>query len=204
MRLSKIAHIQMRLRRNSHLNSYFKQEGRVYRLATDIDKLCNMADDTITHKKLVLDNCHIMAKYLFSKNKIELATQLLRRGCDHDNSKIEPEEFKRLSQILKSRKCFTDAKESLSETERNAIKYHWEHNRHHPEYFENPSEEMTELDIIEMVCDWFARSLQYDTEFIPFVIERQANRFRFSDKKFKKILSYCELMERLYRGDKYE
>lgn len=167
-------------------------------MATDLEKLNTMAEDTIRHKKIVLDNCLLMSKYLMNKGKIELGTQLLKRGCEHDNSKFDSDEFRRLSQILKSRKCFTDANSQLSTEERKAIEYHWKHNRHHPEYFENPSEEMTELDIIEMVCDWFARSLQYGTEFIPFVKERQSNRFNFSTKKFDKILKYCILIEDLY------
>ena len=32
-------------------------------------------------------------------------------------------------------------------------------------YFEN-IEDMNELDIIEMVCDWYARSMQYKTDFL--------------------------------------
>ena len=158
-----------------------------------------MAEDTITHKKLVLDNCLMVAEHLIGKGRIELGTQLLKRGCEHDNSKFDPEEFRKMSQILKSRKCFTDAKTKLSTEEINAIKYHWDHNRHHPEFFES-SDEMTELDIIEMVCDWFARSLQYGTDFIPFVQERQENRFQFSEKQFTKIMKYCVLIEELYNN----
>lgn len=36
------------------------------------------------------------------------------------------------------------------------IETHWKNNRHHPEYFKDISN-MEELDIIEMVCDWYAR-----------------------------------------------
>lgn len=166
-------------------------------MATDLEKLKVMAEDTVTHKKILMDNCLLMAKYLMDNNKIKLATELLKRGCEHDNSKFDEDEFRRLSQLLKSRICFTNAESSLSAEEKKAIEYHWKHNRHHPEFFEDPSEEMTELDIIEMVCDWYARSLQYGTDFIPFVEERQRNRFHFSDKKFNKIHKYCILIEEL-------
>ena len=165
-------------------------------MAIDINKLYEMAEDTIKHKKFVLEYCHIMAIQLMKNARVELATQLLKRGCEHDNSKFDREEFIRMSQILKSRKFFTNASTTLSDKEKEAIKHHWSHNRHHPEYFEN-SDEMTELDILEMVCDWFARSLQYGTDFIPFVLERQENRFHFSEKQFEKILKYCRLMEQL-------
>lgn len=173
------------------------------KLATDIDKLCNMAEDTILHKKIVLDNCLLMAEYLMRHNKIELGIQLLKRGCDHDNSKFDKDEFKKLSQILKaeSKDSFTDAKNKLTPDECKAIKYHWDHNRHHPEFFENPSDEMTELDILEMVCDWFARSLQYKTDFIPFIKERQENRFHFSEKTFAKALKYCTIIQDIHNEE---
>ena len=160
-----------------------------------------MAEDTIKHKKIVLDCCLLMTKYLFSKNQITLATELLKRGCEHDNSKFESAEFRKLSQILKGDKCFTDASTQLSPEEVKAIKVHWARNSHHPEYF-NDYEEMSELDILEMVCDWFARSLQFGTDFLPFVEERQENRFHFSQKKFDKIHKYCVLIQELYNAEK--
>ena len=156
-----------------------------------------MAEDTIKHKKIVMDNCYLLAKYLMSKNRIELGIQLLKRGCEHDNSKFDSEEFRKLSQILKSRQCFTNAKEKLTQNEIKAIKYHWEHNRHHPEYHSS-YDDMTELDILEMVCDWFARSLQYQTDFLPFIEERQRIRFRFSTRQYTKIHKYCVLISELY------
>ena len=83
-------------------------------MATDLEKLFKMAKDTVTHKKIVLDNCFLMAQYFMSNGKIELGTQLLKRGCEHDNSKFDKEEFRKLSQILKSNKCFTDADAQLT------------------------------------------------------------------------------------------
>ena len=159
-----------------------------------------MAVDTIKHKKLVLDNCLLLADHLIGRGQVELGTQLLKRGCEHDNSKFDTEEFRQLSNILKDRKCFIDARAQLSQDEINAIKYHWSHNRHHPEYFNN-SDEMEEIDIIEMVCDWFARSIQYKTDFIPFVKERQENRFKFSEGQFDIIMYYCLLIEKLYNNN---
>lgn len=167
----------------------------------DTDKLIAMAEDNILHKKIVLDNCLILGKYLIKEGKINLGISLFKRGSEHDNSKFDTEEFTRLSKILKSKKCFIDAKTQLSKEERKAIQYHWEHNRHHPEFHVEPSDDMSELDILEMVCDWYARSKQYGTEFIPFVMERQENRFKFSEDKFKQIIAYCSLLERLDNED---
>lgn len=163
----------------------------------DKDKVIAMAEDTVEHKKIVLENCLLVSRYLIRNGEIQLGMELLKRGALHDNSKFESVEFENLAKILKSRKCFTDAKSKLSKEETTAIEYHWSHNRHHPEYYNKPSQEMEKLDIIEMVCDWYARSKQYGTDFIEFVKERQNNRFHFEDEVFNTILTYCELIKRL-------
>ena len=53
---------------------------------------------------------------------------------------------------------------------------------------------MNELDIIEMVCDWYARSMQYKTDFLSFVVSRQESRFHFPNEMFDKIYRYCEII----------
>jgi hypothetical protein len=160
-----------------------------------------MAFDTISHKKLVLDNCYLFFKYLIKNGETQLGIDLLKRGATHDNSKFDSREFKSLAKILKNKKCFTNPKQQLSSEEIAAIKYHWSHNRHHPEYF-NDKIEMTKLDILEMVCDWYARSLQYNTDFIPFILERQKNRFKFEANQFNEILNYCNLIKELHDNEK--
>lgn len=168
-------------------------------MMTDIDKLKIMAEDTVTHKKLVMDCCYLMFKYLVENDQLQLGIDLLKRGASHDNSKFNADEFKSLASILESKKCFTDATTKLSDKEVKAIEIHWKKNRHHPEYFED-KEDMSELDILEMVCDWFARSIQFGTDFLPFIKERQRNRFKFSKEKFKVILNYCKIIQGLYQG----
>lgn len=39
-------------------------------------------------------------------------------------------------------------------------------NRHHPEHFPNKVNDMNIVDLFEMLCDWFAASLNSDTTFI--------------------------------------
>lgn len=166
----------------------------------DKEKLIEMSEDTIIHKKLVLDNCLLVGKYLIGRGDVDLGVKLMRRGCEHDNSKFNCEEFKRLASILKSRKCFKDANSKLSMHEVEAIECHWRNNRHHPEYYKN-IEDMGELDILEMVCDWYARSKQYGTDFLEFVEVRQKNRFGFSKGMFERIKGYCELIVKLDSND---
>src|SRR5262249_35734001 len=44
-----------------------------------------------------------------------------------------------------------------------AIRHHVTTNRHHPEFHRNPNE-MTPVDLIEMVCDWTAMAQEYDQD----------------------------------------
>ena len=162
----------------------------------NIERLYKLAVDTTEHKKIVMDNCLKMAQYLMDNGRIDDAIKLLKRGATHDDSKFDPEEFQSLASILNSDTCFTNAASKLTEAEEAAIKHHWKNNRHHPEYFSNQNN-MEELDIIEMVCDWYARSIQYKTEFIPFISERMKNRFKFDDAHTEIIMKYCNLIQEL-------
>jgi hypothetical protein len=60
---------------------------------------------------------------------------------------------------------------------------------------------MEELDVIEMVCDWYARSLQLGTNFMEFVETRQNNRFHFPDYMYSNILKYCNILLESEQGE---
>ena len=157
------------------------------------EELLNQINDTIVHKKYVLESCHILAKYLILKGKREIAIELLKRACVHDLSKFENDELSALANISNDMSLMKSANSSLSPEKKLAIELHWENNTHHPEYYKSAND-MTELDIMEMVCDWHARSMQYDTNLIEFVKKRNEDRFHFEEKMFKKILRYCNIL----------
>lgn len=150
-------------------------------------------EDVIKHKQYVLDSCWKMAKYLFSINEEELGLELLRRASIHDNSKLEDEELEALSRISEDKTTLKEASEKLTSFKIKAIELHWKNNRHHPEFFSD-TKNMSELDIIEMVCDWHARSVQYGTNLIEFFETRQKNRFNFPKNIYNKIYKYCEII----------
>lgn len=160
------------------------------------DKILTHVFETMVHKSFVIQACLKMSKYLISEGKKDLAMLLLKRANIHDNSKLVGPELELLSSLYGSQDAFTNPKVQLSENERKIIEKHWENNRHHPEHFDNV-EKMTELDIIEMVCDWYARSCQYKTDFLEFVKSRQENRFHFPSKMFEKVYNYCEIISSL-------
>ena len=159
------------------------------------DKIMEHVTDTLLHKSYVIVSCLKMSRYLVSIKEKDLAFALLQRANIHDNSKLVGPELELLSSIYGNKDAFIDPNTSLSDYEKLIIEKHWENNRHHPEHFKNV-ENMTELDIIEMVCDWYARSLQFGTDFLSFVKTRQETRFHFPDEMFMKILNYCEILSR--------
>ena len=158
-------------------------------------KIFSHIQETLLHKSFVIKACIKMSNYLSSEDKKDLAILLLNRANIHDNSKLVGPELELLSSIYGNQSAFIDPKVQLSNNEKDVIEKHWENNRHHPEHFED-FDNMSELDILEMVCDWYARSMQYGTDFLEFVRVRQETRFHFSDEMFEKVYKYCEILEK--------
>ena len=151
--------------------------------------------DFLVHKKFILESGLILVKHLLNENRNEEAIELLKRIGDHDNSKLNKKEFELLCKIPLHISSFTNANEQMNSCLKKSISLPWKNNRHHPEHFKN-LEEMTEIDIMEMCCDWHARSCQYKTDFLSFVKIRQETRFHFSEEMFNKIIKYCEILEK--------
>lgn len=154
-------------------------------------------NDLITHKKHVMDSCLLMSEYLHKIGEENMAIEILRRSFIHDISKLDNDELSGFLELKIKEKSFTNANSLLNDYEKERIKTHWKKNKHHPEYFEN-IEEMEEIDIIEMVCDWFSRSIQFNTDIIEFAETRQKNRFKFPPEMFEKIIKYCFILKESY------
>ena len=50
--------------------------------------------------------------------------------------------------------------DGMEDQVRHAIEHHMSVNRHHPEFHEDPNH-MSEVDLIEMVCDWTAMAQEF-------------------------------------------
>lgn len=59
--------------------------------------------------------------------------------------------------------------------------HHYKVNSHHPEHFVNPEHEMTLIDMVEMLCDWFAYKQDIPIREGIELIREQCDRFGFSD-----------------------
>ena len=158
---------------------------------TDYEK---MFRDTIIHKSYVVKSCEKLAQYLEKEGAINHAKMLRERAKIHDDSKISCEdELHALSRIINDQTTMHDATKQLSPIKKDAIKLHWKHNSHHPEHFKSP-EDMEKIDILEMCCDWHARSCQKGTNFMEYVQTAQKERFKFPEWMYAEILHYCEVL----------
>jgi len=121
---------------------------------------------------------------------IDVIYALLNMTASHDNSKLfEPEKdiFDEYTPKLK-KSTYGDAeyKQFLKEMGV-GLNHHYEHNRHHPEHFENGINDMTLMDLIEMVCDWKAATLRHDDGNIHKSIDINSRRFNI-DKQLTSII----------------
>lgn len=149
--------------------------------------------DTMLHKDLVLASCWKMANFFLNKGELDWAIEIIERGWLHDNSKFGDDEIEALSHIDDGKNTMRHAGSQLPENMKQYLKLHYEHNTHHPEHWEDVSQ-MPEMDIIEMCCDWHARSVQYGTDLLEFAKIRQRTRFNFPQDMFFRIIFYCNIL----------
>src|SRR5687768_3290458 len=92
--------------------------------------------------------------------------ELIERGNVHDASKFGPEEYEPyvwLTERFRRRRSGEpfEYPPGVAEQVRRAIDHHMAVNRHHPE-FHTRADDMTPVDLAEMVCDWTAMSQEFD------------------------------------------
>jgi len=107
------------------------------------------------------------------------------RSINHDDSKMsspEKETFDRVTPKLKSLTYGSDEYRKILAEMKTALEHHYANNRHHPEHFENGIEDMTLVDVVEMLCDWKAASERHDDGDIMKSIEINQERFNLSDQ----------------------
>lgn len=136
---------------------------------------------------------HIVSHY------INLAVkELANRGIDHDNSKLTPEELEgyvNYGPILDKAVIGTDEYNETLELMKKYNEIHYSRNRHHPEFFDNGVDDMNLIDILEMFCDWCAKSDEKNTNVIDIMDEVLLNRFGIDEqlgKVLKNTLRYLQ------------
>jgi hypothetical protein len=127
-------------------------------------------DNLIRHKELIKDAAVLLGKRLMRQGRTELGRTVIARGFAHDNSKFFGIEWQYLH-------AGSDVpKDVLNQ----AIVQHQCTNYHHPEYF-GGLENMDEISVYEMVCDWYARSQEFGTNLRDWAEKAANGRYHIDD-----------------------
>lgn len=140
-------------------------------------------DNILRHIANVRENCFILGRKLILQGNADLGVALVGNGLVHDNSKLRGVEFSYLYPGI--------AKTKLQL----AIQHHNQTNAHHPEYW-GGIENMPDIYLCEMVCDWKARSEEFGTSIYDWALDEAPKRFSYKKNSdiCKKILYYLSLL----------
>jgi hypothetical protein len=121
--------------------------------------------EILRHIKNVQNNCELLGMSLMESGETEFGRILIANGLKHDNSKLFGIEWEHLH-----------AGDTLLNE---ALKQHVATNSHHPEYW-GGIQNMPDICIAEMVCDWAARSSEMGTSLKEYVVNKAQARFNFT------------------------
>lgn len=114
-----------------------------------------------------------------------ISQQIEARIVEHDSSKFQEDEFEGFVEINIVARTHPygsqEYKDSISHN--NAVELHRQRNRHHPEYHQTGVEDMTLVELIEMVCDWKAASETYGQTSFQESLSIQAKRFNLTPEQ---------------------
>jgi hypothetical protein len=138
------------------------------------------------HKLRVLRNIVIIINITNPPNKWEL----YKRGILHDNSKYRWSESKHIAKVvfkLRSSTYGSEEYKKMLASFKPAIQLHYDRNPHHPEHYKNGIDDMSNIDKIELICDWEAATRKHADGDIFRSIEINQERFKYNDE-FKEWL----------------
>ena len=142
--------------------------------------------DTMQHKNRVAELMN------------DMSDRIIKRGKDHDNSKLEPAEktaFDEYTPKLKGCTYGSDEYKGYLKGLGVALDHHYKNNSHHPEHFENGIDGMNLLDLIEMIMDWKAATERHDDGDIRRSIQLNKKRFNISDQLESILSNTVDLFE---------
>lgn len=115
----------------------------------------------------------------------DLADTLFDRGVAHDFSKtVEPEVsiFDEFTPKLAGSTFGSEEYKEFLAAMKPALEHHYAENAHHPEHHPNGINDMTLIDLLEMICDWIAASERHKNGDVMKSIEINAKRFSIDDQ----------------------
>ena len=133
----------------------------------------------------------------------EYGLELSKRANVHDASKFGPDERIPYIWLTEFHRCRRygqsfDYPDGMADRIRVAIDHHMTSNRHHPEFHADPND-MSEVDLIEMVCDWTAMSQEFGQDggsARGWADKTIGTRVHFNDDKRRFIYAMIDLLDR--------
>jgi uncharacterized protein DUF5662 len=127
---------------------------------------------------------------LFHSQRVgELMVQVVKETLDrvtcHDRSKTQPPEvsvFDEFTPKLKDSTYGSDEYREQLAAMGVGLKHHYAANRHHPEHFPCGVNDMTLVDVLEMLADWKAATERHADGNLRQSLDIQRNRFQLSDQ----------------------
>lgn len=157
------------------------------------DKRIKHFEELCIHKKLLIDSCYKLAVHFLKEDNEEFALMLMKRAFIHDISKLSKFEFHAADAFDSFKKHSKNRNYVFSDNEKIFLQEHWKNNKHHPEYWEDVND-MEDIDIAEMVCDWHARSVEFNDDLLVYINHRQDTRFAFPKHIYDKIINYATIL----------
>lgn len=135
-------------------------------------------DKTILGKMETLKHIQSVRSYLYL-----MIEELDNRARNHDQSKLESPEaeiFGEYTPELAKTKYGSPEYAALLEKVKPATDNHYAKNRHHPQHWPNGVNDMTLLDLVEMLADWKAATARNKDGNIRTSIDINQKRFEMS------------------------
>jgi hypothetical protein len=115
----------------------------------------------------------------------KVIVELLKRAEAHDQSKLRDPELATFTEFTPKLRASTYGSpeyHAMLKEMKPALEHHYSHNRHHPEHFHDGIQEMTLVDLIEMLCDWKAATMRHENGDMHKSILINQKRFQYSDE----------------------
>ncbi len=138
----------------------------------------------------------------------EYSGELNERARIHDVSKYGPNERIPYIWLTEFHRCRRAGEpfsypDGMEDRVCDAIHHHVTTNRHHPDFHSDPND-MSDIDVIEMVCDWTAMSQEFGQDggsARGWADKTIGNRLHFNDERKQFVYSTIDLLDSLLNID---
>lgn len=131
------------------------------------------------------------------------AQELIERSRVHDASKFGPDERIPYIWLTEFHRCRRSGEPfaypaGMEIQVRRAIDHHTAANRHHPEFHRDPND-MSDVDLIEMVCDWTAMAQEFSEDGASaraWADKTVGKRVHFNEARRRFVYEMIDLLDR--------